>query len=172
LKKIIFVLLLASTLLLTGCLPKKQTSQIGQTQPPAEEKKTVFDSIRDAISKSLSLRCDYVVENNKVTVYIKGKLIRSEADTSNGKGHTILKDNKMWFWTEKDKNGFVIDLSRFPKSVPVPQKSSEDIINEVEKFKQDCKQTAIPDSMFNPPADIKFQDLSQMFENFGATVKP
>jgi len=171
LKKTIFVLFLASILLLSGCLPKKQTNQTGQTQP-IEEKKTVFESIRDAMAKSLSLRCDYVVEDNKATVYIKGKLIRSEADTPSGKSHTILKDNKMWFWTEKDKNGFVIDLSQFPKNAPVPQKSSEDIINEVEKFKQDCKQTTISDSMFNPPADIKFQDLSQMFEKFGVTVKP
>lgn len=166
--KIALILFAGSAILLTGCLPKKQT---GTTQPQ-EEPKTVFESIKDAMTKSLSLQCDYTTNNVKSTVYIKGKMLRSETDTQQGKSYAILKENKLWSWGSKDKNGLIIDLSDAQSKTQTGQKSDEDIINEVEQHKQNCKPAVVSDSLFNPPADINFQDLSQMFKNFGATIKP
>lgn len=177
-KKILFSFyILLFTLFLAGCGPQKQTGTAqtgGQTGGQVEEKKTVFDSIKDAMSKSLSLQCDYSSDNVKSTVYIKGKSLRSETDNQGSKIYAILKDNKLWTWSDKDKNGIIMDLTA-TQSQTNPQggqKSGDDIVNEVEKYKQNCKQTVVSDSMFNPPSDINFQDLSQMFKNLGATVKP
>lgn len=160
--------------LLTGCLPKKQTSTTGSqtTEGQVEEKKSVFESIRDAMSKSLSLQCTYTVGDVKSVVYIKGKLIKSETEDKGQKYYAIIKDKKLWSWNDKNKQGIVFDFSEIQsKSLP-GQKSDEDIINEVEQHKQNCKPTVLSDSMFNPPSDINFQDLSQMFKNFGVTLKP
>lgn len=175
-KKILFTFyLLLFTVLLAGCGPQKQTetTQTGnQTGGQFEEKKTVFDSIKDAMSKSLSLQCDYSVGNLKSTVYIKGKMLRSESDTQNGKTYAILKDNKLWSWTDKDKNGIILDLSDTQNQAAGGQKTGDDIVNDVEKYKQNCKQTIVADSLFNPPTNIIFQNLSEMMKNFGATIKP
>lgn len=169
--KIAFILLAFSTLFLAGCLPKKKVTET--TQPESQTGgKGVFESIKDAMTKSLSLQCDYTSGNVKSTVYIKGKSLRSETDTQGSKNYAILRDNKLWSWTDKDKNGLLIDLSDTQSKAASGQKSSDDIVNEVEKYKENCKQTVVSDSLFNPPSDIKFQDLGQMFKNFGATVKP
>lgn len=167
-KQIFILSLIISTLFLTGCGPQKPTGTTGgQTGG-----KSVFDSIKDAMSKSLSLQCDYTSGNVKSTVYIKGKSLRSETDSQGSKIYAILKDNKLWSWSDKDKNGLLMDLTDTQNKEAAGQKSGDDIIGEVEKYKQNCKQTIVSDSMFNPPSDIKFQDLSQMFKNFGVTVKP
>lgn len=169
-KKNVLVLLAISTLVLAGCGPQKPT---GTTQTGGEtEKKDVFDSIKDAMSKSLSLQCDYSANNVTSLVYIKGKSIRSESDNKGDKVYAILKDNKLWSWSDKEKTGIIMDLSATQNNAQAGQKTGDDVINEVEKYKENCKQTIVSDSMFNPPSDIKFQDLSEMMKNFGATVKP
>jgi len=167
-KQTLILSLIISTLFLAGCGTQKPTGTTGgQTG-----NKSVFESIKDAMSKSLSLQCDYTSGNVKSTVYIKGKSLRSETDSQGSKIYAILKDNKLWSWSDKDKNGIIMDLTDTQNQATGGQKSGDDIIGEVEKYKQNCKQTVVSDSMFNPPSDIKFQDLSQMFKNFGATVKP
>jgi len=164
-KLVILSLVIISVLTLAGCGPQKQTG--GET-----EKKGVFESIKDAMSKSLSLQCDYTSGNVKSTVYIKGKSLRSETDTQGSKVYAILKDNKLWSWSSKDKNGIIMDLTDTQNQAAGGQKSSDDLVNEVEKYKENCKQTVVSDSLFNPPNNITFQDLSQLMKNFGATIKP
>jgi hypothetical protein len=48
-----------------------------------EQKEGIFGSIREALEKSISLKCQYQLEEgDKVTVYLKGKdLIRAEVLT-------------------------------------------------------------------------------------------
>jgi len=102
----------------------------------------------------------------------KGKSIRSETDNKGQKYYVILKDQKLWSWSDKDKNGLLIDISDTQSKAQTGQKSEEDIIDEVEQHKENCKPTVVSDLMFNPPSDINFQDLGQMFKNFGVTIKP
>ena len=121
------------------------------------------------IRREFALQIKLLQKNQKRD---KGKSIRSETDNKGQKYYVILKDQKLWSWSDKDKNGLLIDISDTQSKAQTGQKSEEDIIDEVEQHKENCKPTVVSDSMFNPPSDINFQDLGQMFKNFGVTIKP
>jgi len=162
-KSLLFLLLALSVFFLAGCAPKKPTTPT-QTKETQEQKSGFFESIKDAMAKSLSLQCDYSVNEIKSTVYIKGKSLRSETDTQGKKIYVIIKEDKLWSWNDKEKNGLIIDLSERQIEAQSGQKNEEEIIKEVEEHKQNCRQTIISDSLFNPPTNIEFQDLSEMWK--------
>lgn len=60
-------------------------------------------------------------------------MLRSEADIQGSKTYAILKDNKLWSWSDKNKNGMIIDLTDTQSQATGGQKNSDDIIGEVEK---------------------------------------
>jgi len=124
------------------------------------------------MNKSLSLRCDYEANNVKSTVYIKGQSLRSETENKTGKAYAIVKDQKLWAWSSQNTQGILMDLTKQNQTQTGGQKSQEDIVKEVEQYKQNCQQTVVADSLFSPPTDIKFLDLSQMMQNLGGSVKP
>ena len=152
----------------------KTSDQSSSTSIPKTESGNLFTSIKDAMSKSLSLKCEYQVEGIKTTTYIKGDMLRittEAADAETGNGNAIVKDNKMWIWTEGEDEGFLIELTQ--EDVVVEEQeaktasdttSREDVIKEIEKYKDSCSQAVVADSMFNPPADVTFSDLSKFQE--------
>lgn len=177
-KSVLFLLSL-SAFFLAGCLPKKNPEPAGSTpqteqNQTQEEDKSVFDSIRDAMSKSLSLECKYTEKETTVTAYIKGKSVRSDQEYQGTKTSVIIKDNKMWLWTSKDNQGMVLDLTESSQNQAGQSGTTnpDEVIEAIEKYKQNCRQTIVADSLFNPPTNINFQDLSQMLKNFGVTVGP
>jgi len=135
--------------------------------PQAEQKiaknEGVFDSIKDAMTKSLSLKCEYAVGADKTIAYVKGNSIRIEG-TWQGKKDTvaILKENKLWSWDNEKKEGMIVPLIADKDASGT---SSEDIIGNLEQQKQFCKVAVFPDSLFEPPSDIKFQDLSSFLQS-------
>lgn len=121
----------------------------------------VFSSIEDAITKSLSLKCEYKVGENTTIAYVKGKNIRIEG-TWEGKSNSsaIMKDNKLWSWDSQKKEGII-----FPFDMTEGQEkgtTSQSIIEGLENQKQFCKVSVFSDSMFDPPTDVKFQDLGNL----------
>lgn len=164
-KIFVMIALVLSVLLLGGCqakLPEKSTT----TKP--EEGKSVFESIKDAMIKSISLKCDYSTGEIKSTVYLKGKSIYSESETKGIKNYTILKEEKLWAWSDKDKKGIYLDLSSAKEKPKVGDyKTQEEMVEELEAQKQNCQPAVVSDSLFNPPTTIQFQDLNQLFEKFG-----
>lgn len=133
----------------------------------------VFTSIKDALSKSLSLKCIYKDERGvQTTTYIKGGAVRvtmegvKEKDQPNS---IILKDKKMYMWDEVNKTGFTFTMTE-PVITPgqeVEAKKSQDaeVLSEIEKYKDSCKTEVISDSFFSVPTDVKFQDMSAFTEN-------
>ncbi len=133
---------------------------------------TVFDSIKDAMSKSLSLKCVYKDEKGKeTTTYIKGGAVRVMMQTDNDvnqPNNIVMKDMKMHMWSEAGKTGFVYTLN--PENVTPGTGASADTDNEqqasvlaqVEKYKDACKAEVVADSMFTIPTDVNFQDMSAL----------
>jgi len=126
----------------------------------AETKGNVLDSIKDAIAKNLSFKCEYNMNNSKTTVYVKGTAMRIEGLTTNGNTGAIIKDNKLWSWDTVKKEGVIMPLDANQNKAF----SQEEITNNLEKQKQFCQVTVVAESIFTPPSDIKFQDLSEMFK--------
>jgi len=134
-----------------------------------EKKEGVFGSIREALEKSISLKCQYQLESgDKMTVYLKGKdLIRAEVLTrQNQETITIMKDDRMWFWLPATKKGMVVSLAGLQQqglaNQQVPNK--EKIIEEAEKYKADCQPTTIANSLFEIPKELEFENLDELMK--------
>ncbi len=140
-------------------------------------KKDLFTSIKDAMSKSLSLKCEYQGNEGKTITYIKGDKVRImvEGAKSNVKtGNAIFKENKMWSWSEGEKDGIVMEINE--KTAKNNQELSDqankdEIIAELEKFKDKCSSVVVPDSIFNPPDTVVFTDLSKLQEQMMNNLK-
>lgn len=138
----------------------------------------VFESIQDALSKSLSLKCTYKDEKGiQTTTYIKGGAVRVNMEgikDNEQPGSIILKDKKMYMWNEVSKTGFTYTITE-PEVTPgteSPKVDNKDasVLAGIEKYKDSCKTEIIADSFFIPPADVKFQDMSAFTENLKKQV--
>ena len=117
----------------------------------------VFSSVKDAIAKSLSLKCEYDAGQGKTTAYVRGGKMRIEGAWEGQKNYAaVIKDDKLYSWDSEKKEGVVIPL----KTGEGEKTTSEDIIGNLETQKNYCKVAVFGDDIFNPPTDIKFQDLS------------
>lgn len=149
----------------------KTPSQKGQTQ-----KGDIFSSIKDALSKSLSLECTYKDEKGIETkTYVKAGAVRVDAKSikagSEANSQIIFKDHKMYSWDPATKKGVLFEIPeenlKTTPSVNQPSgdNKGENFLAEIEKYKNSCKSAAVSDSLFVPPSDVDFQDLSKMMEN-------
>lgn len=154
---------------------KPAALQAGVSTTQAPENKSVFTSIKDALSKSLSLDCSFTDDTGRVTKsFIKNGAVRADftGKTPQESGSVIVKDKKMYMWTA-DKKGFTLELTDAQLSGKAtatgsatnpqsPQQSS--ILADLEKFKNNCKPGIVADSLFVPPTDVTFSDLSQLMK--------
>lgn len=138
---------------------------------------SVFTSIQDALSKSLSLKCVYKNEKGvETTTYIKGgavKVMMTGQEKPDEPNNILMKDKKMYMWSDTTKAGFVLAFQE-PKNVsPAPtlekQKGVEpeadqqkSVLAEIEKYKNACKPEVVSDTVFAIPTDVKFQDMESL----------
>ncbi len=163
----------AAFLLLSKNTASPTTTTSGKVANPTTSTDT-FSSIQEALAKSMSLQCDYTdTAGTKTTSYIKGGAIRSDiVTTSVSKGGTsiIVKDNTMYMWTGKEGTKMTFDPASLTATVTpgAQQKTSTqkpgDVIDSLEKYKQSCKPATVSDSLFTPPSDVTFADLSELMK--------
>ncbi len=145
-----------------------------KTTPPGSSTKTgggVFSSVRDALSKSLTLECAFTDEQGRQTkAYIKNGAVRSDftGATANESGSVIMKDKKIYFWNAQ--GGFMMTqpevtpgASQGTKEEKTPA-SVGDVVSTLEKYKNECKPSVVSDSLFTPPSNVTFQDFSKAFQ--------
>ena len=119
----------------------------------------VFSSIKDAIAKSLSLKCEYDTGSGKTIAYVKGGNIRIEGAWQEQKNYAaVIKDNKLYSWDSEKKEGIIMPL----EVKEGEQTIAEGFVSGLETQKNYCKVAVFSDNVFDPPADIKFQDLGDL----------
>ncbi|QQR64081.1 hypothetical protein IPH70_00920 [Candidatus Roizmanbacteria bacterium] len=149
-----------------------------QTQPG----KLSFTSIQDALSRSLSLECTFTDDNGRQTkTYMKAGAVRTDFTGSKAEesGSMILKDKKMYSWNDTTKQGFMMQV---PDLKITPTQNSKtgagkgtnpsDALAMIEKYKSSCKPGTVADSLFTPPAEIKFTDYSNMMKDLQKVAQP
>lgn len=151
---------------------KTQPSSVPATATPTETTQSggLFTSIKDALSKSLSLECSFVDERGMQTkVDIKNGAVRAEVTgkTQTESGSVIVKDKKMYFWNKQ--TGFMMELpdvdpKELAKGTDQGSLQAKSMMEAIEKYKDSCKPAVVADSVFTPPAEVKFQDLSKMMK--------
>lgn len=127
-----------------------------------------FTSIRDALSKSISLECELTdSEGRNTKAYIKNGAVRADMTDPdpNKSGSIIMKDKKIYIWNGSE--GFVMDIP--DESSATGESGSEttqgdQVLNDLENYKDNCKPAIVSDSLFTPPADVTFSDVQKMME--------
>lgn len=152
--------------------PAQTTSM--KTPKPSPTSASMFTSIQNALSKSLSLKCEYTNDKTgaKTVAYLKAGAIRGDVTGAASENSSfIMKDKKIWFWSGKKGMMMEFDptvmMKRVPSVSPSTQKPSTqpngaNMMEELEKFKQHCSPSTVADSLFVAPTDVTFQDLSKM----------
>ncbi len=128
-----------------------------------------FTSIKDALSKSISLECDYTDETGrKVKSWIKNGAVRADVTSSNPDeaGSTIVKEKKMYFWNAKSAISLTLtdEAQKEVNNQANEITKDKEVVNEIEKYKSSCKPAVVSDSLFTPPANINFQDMSKLLQ--------
>jgi hypothetical protein len=159
-----------------GMVPKVPGAMVGNNTAKGGG---VFTSIKDALSKSVSLKCVYKDEQGvETTSYIKNGAVRVMMAGSTDvqqPNNIIMKDMKMNMWSDTTKEGILLTIDTptdvTPPEVPPGTELSEDnkgagqqesILATIEKYKDACKPEVVADSMFTVPTDVKFQDMSAL----------
>lgn len=136
-------------------------------------------AIKNALSGTGSVKCEYTDDDGRlVTAYVKGEKMRTDVTGGQeGNGSMIFKDNTSWSWDNTTKKGVMFKApevtgteSDETSETELDVEDSEDIKEEIEQYKESCKNENVPDSMFEPPTDVTFQDFSQMMNNPGGQV--
>lgn len=157
----------------------KKSLQAEMTPKVQPTTSNVLTSIKDALmNKALSIQCDFTDDKGVHTLaYIKSGAVR--ADVTNQQPPTtssfIMKDQKMYFWTHGKTQGMMMAIPSIAPTQPTgtvqqnePQNISTNIMDSLEKFRENCKPGVIQDTLFTPPSDVTFSDFSKMMPPQGA----
>lgn len=162
-------------LALSGYFLYKSNNSKNTELKNGEESKngSVFTSIKDALSKDVTLYCDFNEGNVSFKSYIKNGAVRvTTSSTEKGQsGDMIMKNNKMYIWDSTTKTGFIYDVPEDSESSNVSVDSSSsttgstNYLGLIDQYKDSCKVTAVEDSLFVEPKDIDFKDMTKFLED-------
>ena len=172
-KKVLYILLAVILLALLGYFVFNKTKLSDDKSTSTGKEGGVITSIKDALSKSVSLTCEYKDEKGQTTkTYIKNGAVRITAEGSS-QGEIIIKEDKMYIWDTNTKQGFMYKVEKPDDSVSTNQDygsqngvTSESILESVNQYKDSCKAGTLADSYFTVPTDVNFQDMTKILEDF------
>ena len=136
-------------------------------QAPAEEGKGFVGKLKDALILGQSMKCTWEKdENNFAISYIKDSKVRTEVTQAGEKAHSIMVDNCTYTWQEGETQGFKMcfepeegeEVEEGEEEAMTP----EEITAEMPDYEYNCEPAIVPDSMFNPPAEVNFMSMEQM----------
>jgi len=163
-------------IILAGCQAKTtppQTPENDRLVTPAQA--NVFTTIKDAVTNSLVVKCDYVDEDGeKITTYIKGKVVRLLGTGEQEKINGLMKDGQYYLWETGNKDGMVLDLAKLTadgsaKMGETVIKSEEDVIAKLEEQKNNCQLSPADAGMLEIPGDVNFQRSDDIFASTKTT---
>lgn len=151
--------------------PQKEATTT--TMQPTPTATNAFTSIQDALSRSLSLQCDYQSSDASTTAYIKAGSVRADTTSTKLKNTSslILKDKKVYMWSGTKGTMMTYDFDITPTVTPVAGKvtpttqNPQDAIGMIEKYKESCKAATVDDALFVPPTNVTFTDMSKMMKS-------
>jgi len=148
--------------LLVACAPKPVP------QPTAPE--SIDISVAENLGKPM--KCVSEVEGQTSTIYLKGSQMRM--DTMPADAHGIYTSDALYTW--RGSEGMTIKIDDLKKlaaeqgeKVSLP--SQDQIIEKAKKEKAKCESADVPESLFVPPANVKFEDLGEMMKQIDASAK-
>ncbi len=125
-------------------------------------------TIQSLLSAGKNVSCTYTTGKDKNvtngTIYVADKKMRADftlqgADGKNMDSHMIQDGDYSYFWSSAMPTGTKMKISALPKVTPAPntQTQNADLNKE---YDMKCSSWSVDGSMFTPPADVKFTDMT------------
>lgn len=171
---IVVLILLGGGFLLLN--KSKSTNVPNAAVSPKPTEGNVFSSIKDALTRSLSLECSFTTPSGVQTkAYIKNGKVRSDVTgkTPNETGSAIIMDKKMYFWNAQTAIMMELpDVSVTPAAGQDKVAGTQSTLTSLEQYKSYCHAATISDSLFVLPTGVKFQNMSSMMKNMMPSGTP
>lgn len=110
------------------------------------------------------IKCTATQEGQTVTIYMKGSRMRM--DTTPADAHGIYTEDTMYTWS--GNQGMMMKMEDIKKMAGDAQaykpKTQEEVISNAEQTNAQCSPASVDESMFSPPGDVQFQDLSELLK--------
>lgn len=137
-------------------------------QPVAD---TGMMDIAKAVQLGKPIKCVSEQSGQTITIYMKGSKMRM--DTVPADAHGIYTEDMMYTW--QAKQGSVMKLEDIKAlsegAEQYKPKSQSEIIENAQKVNSKCEAYDVSESLFTPPADVQFQDLTEMMKQLEAMTK-
>lgn len=154
----------------TPQIPENSTGQT-QIDSTVQTENSVKSSLKDLLSKGIPQKCTYTDNLNNVDMsgisYMSGNKVRTDFNNLvEGKtvsSHMIFADNTAYNWSDGQKTGMMFKMD--PNQIKDAQKDTAATNqqfdpNKVVDYK--CSPWIADNSLFTPPTDVQFSDLSTM----------
>lgn len=167
-KKKLFVIILIILALFVGFYYIKSRKDItSDSSLDSSQDKGIFTSVKDALSKNLTLICEFKDDQGSTTKsYIKNGAMRiTLTDDSQEMGEVVIKDNRMYNWDRNTKKGYIYDIPESESGSDTDNKIGS-YYEMIDEYKDFCKVSAVSDSYFDIPTDVSFQDMSKFLEDY------
>lgn len=174
-------LIIASSLFLSACGTEvKNSSNDSTTTTPSEvnEKSGSSFSIRDLIAKNIPQKCTYSVVNEEGSfdseIIISGnkfkQVVTVKSEIGEEKINSVSDGEYIYTWGSNSSQGdFAIKTKAdFDINSEISEGEPSDVdykqVDLDSEFQGKCSPTVVSSSDFQPPANIKFQDINEMIE--------
>lgn len=141
------------------------TSKTQLTTTPTSTPKTTSET---EITNRENLVCRYQPEEKiEILSYIKGNKIFSEIKGENQEFDRFLffdDTKKIYYWNSNRKQGFILTASAIQPNTQFNLPSTDEYLDEMEKYKLDCRKENLSDTLFDIPSDVKFEDMNKLQE--------
>ena len=162
-KNIILVIMVLGLLMLGACSKNTETQN-----PTAKSSDDSFSGkLADIMSSGSSYKCTAMQENIQIQMYVKGKKVRSEMVTQQGKVNVVSDENQcVWMWQDGTTQG-----TKLCSDVQAQTNNDAEVQGKIDpNTNVDCNKYAVSDYMFAPPTNVQFSDLSEMLKQFGGST--
>jgi hypothetical protein len=179
-KALTIALLVVVSISLTGCL-KKDTS--GGSAADNDKEEILNGSLADIMTMGKNVKCTYSAEDedgkSEGTIYVSGNKSRNDIYVESPEGlkeevHMIVNKEYMYSWSSAQEQGSKMKLDSFDVEDGDYDKAS--LKDNLEAYRQyqgeegavdfKCSPWIPNGSVFDPPSDIEFVDMSAMMETF------
>ncbi|MBW3013150.1 hypothetical protein KY340_02995 [Candidatus Woesearchaeota archaeon] len=167
-KKLLFVLLVVSLLVLSACGGEKAVKETGQV---TEEKKgetpmSLVTDMAKAFMLNVPYKCEYNIEGVNSVSYIKGETrIRTTTTTPQGSNEALVRDDMMYNWNPDTKEGFKLKFDKeIKEGMPEGTKPVGAAALKEQAVNVKCDPAKFSDEMFEVPTDVEFQDMTELMK--------
>jgi len=119
--------------------------------------------LKDALGLGQAMKCTWKKdEANFATSFIKNEQIRTDVTYQGKIMHSIMKEDCTYSWEEGTAQGFKICFEPGEREAEEEATAPEEFEATTSDYDYSCVPTAVSDSVFDPPATVKFinpQDL-------------